>query len=858
MHKRPKILIVDDEPLNISVLEQELDDLDYDTVSAANGQEALDLVAAESPDLVLLDIMMPVMDGFAVLAQLKASPATRDIPVIVISANNDMPSVVRGIKQGAEDYLPKPFDPVLLEARISACLEKKRLRDQEVEYLRQVDRLTQAAAAVETSTFSEDSLAGVAERTDALGGLARVFQRMAREVHTREQRLRQQLEQLRLDLEERGQAAAETAAVYLPMDRRQALARGVTLPERTQGAALLADISGFTPLTESLAKELGLQRGAEEITRQLNRVYGALIDEVHRYGGSVIGFSGDAITCWFSQNDERGTMNDEESDVDSYSSFITHRSSFRAVACALAMQATMSQFTTLVTPAGTAIDLAIKVAVAAGPARRFLVGDPGIQNIEVLAGQTLDDLATGEHLASRDEVLVQAAIVEALGLRITVAGWRDDPSGSKRFAVAIGLTEPVPVAPWPDLLPETLAEERVRPWLLPTIYERVHGGKSEFLSDLRSAAALFLTFEGIDYDTDAYAGDKLDAFVRWVQAVLAQYDGALLQLTIGDKGSYLYGAFGAPIAHEDDAVRAVAAALDLQSPPPQLQFVQGIRIGVAYGQMRAGAYGGTTHRTYGVLGDKTNLAARLMQAAASGSILCDETIYQAAKSRLQFVPLSPLAVKGKAEPAAVYRPISATMQSAINSRIDQLSPAQQLTLKVASVIGRDFTVELLRAIYPVEAEKLHLDEHLQALEQLGLIARHLDEREPSFAFGDSLTWAATYERLLFAQRRQLHRAVAEWYEHTFGSAEFSGTPTQDSALAPFYPLLAYHWSKAEDMAKAIEYFEQAGEQARQLGDHQAALRYLNESLALNAQAGILSADYYSVGVSERRASPENG
>src|SRR5258706_11410032 len=136
MNRRPKILIVEDEPFNIAILEQELGALDYTTVSAANGQEALAQVAAESPDLVLLDIMMPIMDGFAVLARLKADPATRDIPVIVISANNDMPSVVKGIKRGAEDYLPKPFDPVLLQARISSCLEKKQLRDKEVEYLK--------------------------------------------------------------------------------------------------------------------------------------------------------------------------------------------------------------------------------------------------------------------------------------------------------------------------------------------------------------------------------------------------------------------------------------------------------------------------------------------------------------------------------------------------------------------------------------------------------------------------------------------------------------------------------------------------------------------------------------------------
>jgi Adenylate and Guanylate cyclase catalytic domain len=440
-------------------------------------------------------------------------------------------------------------------------------------------------------------------------------------------------------------------------------------------------------------------------------------------------------------------------------------------------------------------------------------------------------LAIGEHLASRGDVLVQAAIVETLGPRITVAGWRGDPVAGKRFAIAIGLAEPAPVAPWPNLAPETLSADQIRPWLLPPIYERVRSGKSEFLSELRLTAALFLTFGGIDYDAEADAGAKLDAFVRWVQTVLAQYDGAMLQLTLGDKGSYLYAGFGAPIAHDDDAVRAVAAALDMLSP--HLQFVQGIRIGVAYGQMRAGAFGSLAHRTYGMQGDKTNLAARLMQAAPAGSVLCDEAIYHAARSRLQFVPLSPLAVKGKAEPVAVYRPISATIQSAINSRIDQLAPAHQLTLKVASVIGRVFAVDLLRAIYPVEDEKLHLDEHLQALDRLGLIARRPAAPAPSFAFGDSLTWAATYDRLLFAQRRQLHRAVAEWYERTY-----------PNDLAPYYQLLAQHWSKAEDMARTIQYLEHAGEQAQQRGDHQAARRYFNEALVLSEQAAVLSADFY--------------
>ncbi|HEY3311802.1 MAG TPA: SpoIIE family protein phosphatase [Anaerolineales bacterium] len=136
----PKILIVDDEPFNVDYLEQELEDSHYEIISAGNGQEALEKVRSESPDLILLDIMMPVMDGFEVLSRLKPNPSTRDIPVIVISANSDVRSMVKGIQLGAEDYLPKPFEPVLLHARISSSLEKKRLRDLQQLYLKSLER----------------------------------------------------------------------------------------------------------------------------------------------------------------------------------------------------------------------------------------------------------------------------------------------------------------------------------------------------------------------------------------------------------------------------------------------------------------------------------------------------------------------------------------------------------------------------------------------------------------------------------------------------------------------------------------------------------------------------------------------
>jgi CheY-like chemotaxis protein len=199
-------LVVDDYVLNRMQLKRSLEQQGHLVALAENGRQALEMLDAGCYDLVLLDILMPEMDGYEVLARLKSDPARRDLPVIVISALEEMESVIRCIGMGAEDYLPKPFDPLLLRARIGASLEKKRLRDQEVEYLQQVARMTAAAAAVEAGQFVPASLDEVAARPDALGQLGRVFQRMAREVYAREQSLKQQVQELRIQIDEEKKA----------------------------------------------------------------------------------------------------------------------------------------------------------------------------------------------------------------------------------------------------------------------------------------------------------------------------------------------------------------------------------------------------------------------------------------------------------------------------------------------------------------------------------------------------------------------------------------------------------------------------------------------------------------------------
>jgi adenylate cyclase len=132
------ILIVDDEPFNVDLLEQELEDLGYRTIAARDGKEALDKVAAEGPDLILLDVMMPVMDGFSACRRLKQSDETRLIPVVIMTALDGLEDRIRGIEAGADDFLTKPANPRELAARIQTALRLKHTVDRKLNELRTI------------------------------------------------------------------------------------------------------------------------------------------------------------------------------------------------------------------------------------------------------------------------------------------------------------------------------------------------------------------------------------------------------------------------------------------------------------------------------------------------------------------------------------------------------------------------------------------------------------------------------------------------------------------------------------------------------------------------------------------------
>ena len=148
-----RLLVVDDNKVNRLLLGRSLELQGHSVASAENGRVALEMLRRDGFDLVLLDMEMPEMDGFQVLEQLVKDLQLRDLPVIVTSSLEGITNVVRCIELGAEDYLTKPVNPVLLQARIGASLEKKRLRDQQKEFVRRF-ATAEVAQDLQESGFS--------------------------------------------------------------------------------------------------------------------------------------------------------------------------------------------------------------------------------------------------------------------------------------------------------------------------------------------------------------------------------------------------------------------------------------------------------------------------------------------------------------------------------------------------------------------------------------------------------------------------------------------------------------------------------------------------------------------------------
>ena len=398
------------------------------------------------------------------------------------------------------------------------------------------------------------------------------------------------------------------------------------LPATSTGAALFADISGFTNLTEVLSRNLGPRRGAEELTRLLNQVFGPITSAIHEHGGSVISFGGDSVISWFDGDDGS-----------------------RATAAALSLRSFIQVFRTQ-EAGGPAGDIDIKAAVVSGQSRRVRVGRPEHSYMDLLAGEVVEALSSEAELLQRGEVAVSRDVAEALGFGAELRTVSSD--GHVRYLVEGLASEPDRVIAIDDY---AIDEPTAREWLLPNVHEQIEQRLQGLMAELREVVAVFVGFEGIDHVHDDDAGASLDACVSWAQEVLGKYEGVVLQVLIDDKGCHLYAVFGASISHEDEARRAVIAALELTEPSSESGVIPKVKVGIASGVAYVGSYGGPNRMTYGAHGPVVSLAARIMQQTPPGEVHVTGEIAADPSARVDFVMVGPRDFKGIDRAVTIHR-----------------------------------------------------------------------------------------------------------------------------------------------------------------------------------------------------------
>ena len=392
--------------------------------------------------------------------------------------------------------------------------------------------------------------------------------------------------------------------------------------QRFTAVSLFADISGFTAVAEALGKTG--RSGTEELTALLNAYFEPMIDLIESYGGIVGKFGGDAMTVVFPYDDS------------------THADTVvRAVQCAFELQANLRRSATVNTSAGI-FRLGVKIGLAQGSVLATSVGVADIRLEYIIAGSAIDRCAEAEHHASRGEIVVANDLLPYLESPDIV----DEREGHSVLATIGGHIGGAPLAPLgavPDEMINTVAA-----YLHPAVVERISSDLSGFINEHRKVTALFVSFDGFDYDGDAQASAKLQAYFDQVVRVVQHYDGYLNKIDMGDKGSKYIVLFGAPIAHENDEERALRCALELRA------LSMPIRVGINTDFVYSGRVGSDRRQEYTVMGDGVNLAARLMQAAQPGQIMVSSSTRRYVPEVFVWETFAPIRVKGKTEPISVY------------------------------------------------------------------------------------------------------------------------------------------------------------------------------------------------------------
>lgn len=432
-------------------------------------------------------------------------------------------------------------------------------------------------------------------------------------------------------------ASLEELASYVPaliLRRLSADVSATMAPsvERFPAAVLIADLSGFTALTEHLAQHS--PAGAEELTRILDLYFGHLVGVVMSHGGDVVKFAGDGLLAlWYGPEP-------------------LERLAQRAVQCGLAVQMMMApDVWGAVGDEGAPTALKVRVGVGAGDVTTMHLGGIFGRWELLVTGEALAQTSRAEAAARSGEVVIAA---EAWPLVAEACIGQPLAAGAVRLQSLVDYL-PMVALSQPSLAPGVA--DALRAYIPKAILARIDAGQTNWLAEQRRVAVLFANLPDLRADTPL---PRAQAMMQALQTSLYRYEGSITRLGTDAKGPTLVAALGLPpLAHEDDAERAVRAALAMHQALGELGFR--VAIGVTTGRALCGAVGGLSRREYTMMGPMVNRSARLMQAAAAAAapVLCDEPTYRAARARIAFEHLPPLALKGVTKPVAVFAPAAA-------------------------------------------------------------------------------------------------------------------------------------------------------------------------------------------------------
>ncbi len=408
---------------------------------------------------------------------------------------------------------------------------------------------------------------------------------------------------------------AEVIARFVPrrVARHPLLAAPLESPhaERADGAVLFADISGFTALSEDLGR-CGAQ-ASEELTAILNDYFGRLTSIIDSHGGDVVKFAGDALLAlWPGASDEA-----------------RRAATWRAALCAREIQQVLRAYGV---EAGRPLQL--RMSIGAGPVVASFVGGVYGRWEFVVAGPPLRQVGAALAHADPGSVVLSPEAARILGSRAAGRVLAD-------AHLELADLEPLARTSLEPAVVDARRAEHLKAFVPRAIWQRIAAGQTQWLGELRRLSSVLVNLKDLD---EAIGLARAQEIMCALQRALYRYEGSVNKLSVDDKGVTLVAAFGLPpLFHEDDALRAVKSALEIEHVLEQM----GVRcsIGVTTGRVYCGAVGGDVRREYTVIGRPVNVAARLMMASRAG-ILIDAATHAAAQRSIACDERGRLELKG--------------------------------------------------------------------------------------------------------------------------------------------------------------------------------------------------------------------